>query len=260
MSDRTPPATAAGSTAQARSSDRTSQARSFGMAADVYERARPSYPAAALDWLLPAGARRVLDLGAGTGKLTRLLAARGLDVVAVEPTEGMRREFGRVLPDVPVLDGTAEDVPLPDASVDAVLVAQAWHWVDPAVAAPEVGRVLRPGGTLGLLWNVRDASVDWVAELDRTLPRAGEEQLRSLAPVVGGPFGPVERFDVPWSQEVTVAELLDYTSSRSWVITLPPDERQAVLDDVRGLAEARLAAAGELVVPYITRCSRTRLR
>jgi len=237
---------------------RRAQSRSFGAAAAAYERGRPSYPAAALDWLLPAGTHRVVDLGAGTGKLTRSLVARGLDVVAVEPTEGMRAQFRAVLPGVELVEGTAEDVPLPDASADAALAAQAWHWVDPRRAAPEVARVLRPGGTLGLLWNVRDASVPWIARLDRLLPQAGEEHLRSMAPVVGPPFGLVERHDVPWTQEVSLEELMDLTASRSWVITLEEPQRSAVLADVRTQALARLDEVGVLEMAYVTRCSRTR--
>jgi SAM-dependent methyltransferase len=120
------------------------RAASFGAAADAYERARPSYPEAAIDWLLPRSARRILDLGAGTGKLTRQIRARGVDVVAVEPSEGMRTRFSRGLPDVPVFAGSAEAIPLEDASVDAVVVGQAWHWFDPARAVPEVARVLNP--------------------------------------------------------------------------------------------------------------------
>ncbi len=108
--------------------------------------------------------------------------ARGLDVVAVEPTPGMRETFSRVLPDVEVLDGTGESIPLADASVDAVLMAQAWHWVDPDTAAPEVARVLRPGGRLGLLWNVRDAGVDWIARLDRLLPGPGRSSSAASPP------------------------------------------------------------------------------
>src|SRR6201986_3186482 len=151
-------------------------ATSFGAPPAAYERGRPPYPPEALDWLLPPGARRVLDLGAGTGKLTRELAGRGLDVVAVEPLGGMRAELSRVLPDTPVLEGSAEHIPLPDGSVDAVLAAQAWHWVTPERAAPEVARVLRPGGTLGLVWNERDEEVPWVAELSQIV----EEQGRRL--------------------------------------------------------------------------------
>lgn len=241
------------------------QARSFGAAAAAYERGRPTYPDAALDWLLPPGTRRVLDLGAGTGKLTRSLVARGLDVVAVEPTAGMREQFAEVLPDVELLDGTAEALPFPDAAdapdtgFDAVLLAQAWHWVDPATAAPEIARVLRPGGRLCLLWNVRDVSVDWIGRLDRSLPGAGEEGLGSLAPRVGPPFGPVERFDVSWSMPLTVEGLIDLTLSRSWVITLDEERRQTVLADVRSLASERLESVGHLEMDYVTRCSRATL-
>lgn len=233
------------------------RATSFGAVADAYERSRPSYPDEALDWLLPPGARRVLDLGAGTGKLTRSLVARGLEVVAVEPTPGMRAQFARVLPDVELLDGTGESIPLPDASVDAVLMAQAWHWVDPDTASPEVARVLRPGGRLGLLWNVRDAGVDWIARLDRLLPGPGEEQLGSLAPRVAAPFGPVERYDVRWSDPVSVESLLDLTRSRSWVIALDEEHRDRVLEDVRAQARAHLEETGTLALEYVTRCSRT---
>ena len=233
------------------------RATSFGAVADAYERSRPSYPDEALDWLLPPGARRVLDLGAGTGKLTRSLVARGLEVVAVEPTPGMREQFARVLPDVELLDGTGESIPLPDAGVDAVLMAQAWHWVDPDTASPEVARVLRPGGRLGLLWNVRDAGVDWIARLDRLLPGPGEEQLGSLAPRVAAPFGPVERYDVRWSDPVSVESLLDLTRSRSWVIALDEEHRDRVLEDVRAQARAHLEETGTLALEYVTRCSRT---
>ena len=121
-------------------------AASFGQAADVYERGRPSYPAEAVEWLLPLGARHVVDLGAGTGKLTRVLLPRASQVTAVEPSEGMRAALEQAVPEARSLAGSAESMPLDDASVDAVFVAQAWHWVDPRAAVPEVARVLRPGG------------------------------------------------------------------------------------------------------------------
>ena len=131
--------------------ERQRQAASFGAAAEAYERGRPEYPPAALDWLLPAGARDVLDLGAGTGKLTRQLVARGLNVVAVDPSGGMLEQLRAAVPGVPAMIGRAEEIPLQDGVVDAVLVAQAWHWVDPERAPREVARVLRPGGRLGLV-------------------------------------------------------------------------------------------------------------
>src|SRR5262249_1080961 len=131
---------------------RPARAVSCGAVADAYERGRPPYPPEAIDWLLPAGAARVLDVGAGTGKLPRQLAGRGLDVTAVEPSEGMRAQLRRAVPGVRALAGTAERIPLPDRSVAAVLVAPALHWVDPAAAVPEVARargVPEGGGVLG---------------------------------------------------------------------------------------------------------------
>ena len=130
--------------------DLAAMAASFDQAADVYEKSRPGYPSEAVDWLLPAGAKTVLDLGAGTGKLTRALTARGLDVIAVDPSPKMLDQLRDAVPEAIVREGTAEDIPIADASLDAVLVAQAWHWVDQDLALPSVARVLKPGGTLGL--------------------------------------------------------------------------------------------------------------
>jgi SAM-dependent methyltransferase len=234
------------------------RAASFGAAADAYERARPSYPEAAIDWLLPAGARRILDLGAGTGKLTRHFKARGLDVVAVEPSEGMRAQLSRGLPDVPVFAGSAERIPLEDASVDAVVVGQAWHWFDPARAVPEVARVLRPGGWLGLIWNIRDRRDPWMDAFSGLEPEHDNSEADSASPRVGPPFGPVERFDLPWRQSTTAEALIDLLASRSYVIVLPEAERAALLTRVRGFLATDPSTAGraEISVPYVTRCSR----
>jgi SAM-dependent methyltransferase len=237
--------------------DRAAHARSFGSVASRYERGRPPYPPQAVDWLLPEDAHRVLDLGAGTGKLTRELAGRGLEVTAVDPSTGMLAELRRALPDVRAHIGTAERIPLPDDAVDVVLVAQAWHWVDPARAVPEVARILSPGGRLGLIWNLRDEREDWVGRLGRILDSA--ERRRALD--VGPPFGPVEVRDFPWSHRIGPDQLLDLVASRSRVILLPSDERAAVLAQVRQLLATHPALVGRALIdlPYVTQCARTTL-
>lgn len=243
-------------------SDRMAQASSFGAAAAAYERGRPSYPPQAIEWLVPTSTRRALDLGAGTGKLTRQLSERGLDVVAVEPSAGMREQLTRTLPAVPVLAGFAEDIPLTDHSVDAVVVAQAWHWIDPDRAIPEVARVLTPGGQLGLVWNTRDEREDWVAQLGRILHPHGAPATSGVGvDAITAPFGTVEHYTVEWHNRLTPTELLDLVASRSYVITLPPSDQSALLAEVHVLLENHpaLADTDEIAMPYVTHCFRTRL-
>jgi SAM-dependent methyltransferase len=211
--------------------------------------------------LLPDGQVRVLDLAAGTGKLTRQIAARGLEVVAVEPSEAMRNELDQALPGVRALAGSAEEIPVDDGSVDVVLVAQAWHWVDTRRAVREVARVLSPGGRLGLVWNVRDEREDWVAQLGAVMHRGVVEETNTTDPPVGPPFEPIERLDVEWTYNLNRQTLLDLVNSRSYIITLPDDQRAKLLDDVRELLDRHPALAGraEIGMPYTTRCSRTQL-
>lgn len=237
-------------------------AGSFGAAAAEYERGRPGYPAEALDWLLPNGVRRVLDLGAGTGKLTRPLLELGLEVVAVEPLPQMRAELTRVLPTIEALAGTAESIPLPAGAVQAVLVAQAWHWVDVDRAVPEMARVLSPGGQLGLMWNERDDREDWVAELGRITRLRPDLEMDYDTVRVGAPFGPLERTEIAWTHHLDRDALVDMVASRSYVITAPSHERAKVLKDVRILLDTHPALSGtaDLALPYITHCFRTRVR
>ncbi len=142
------------------------KATSFGSVADSYDRVRPGPAAAALDWLVPAGCEVAVDLAAGTGLFTRALLGRAARVVAVEPDARMREVLARRSPGVDVREGRGEAMPLPDASADAVFVSTAWHWLDLPRAVPEIARVLRPGGRLGVIWTSRDRDEDWVAELD----------------------------------------------------------------------------------------------
>ncbi len=208
---------------------------SFGAAAEAYERGRPGYPDQAVDFCLPAGARRVLDLGAGTGKLTRILLARGLEVVSVEPDPGMRALIPVA---AKVLAGTAEEIPLPDASVDAVLVGQAFHWFDPERALPEMARVLRPGGRVGVLWNALDDRVEWVHAVcdvigmqDR-VSQAGHEAPWTGVPGLADPEGLLVEHLPPSDLE----RLVDNIASRSQVIVRPEAERADIIQRVRELA------------------------
>lgn len=237
--------------------DRGTHANSFGPAAEIYERGRPSYPDAALDWLLPVGNPRVVDLGAGTGKLTRQIHDRGLSVTAVEPSSQMLDQLRRSVPGVPAVLGSAEQIPLPDDAADVVLVAQAWHWVDPARAVPEVARVLSPGGRIGLLWNVRDERAGWVRRLDEII--GGPEQTRDSA--VGAPFGPAETARFEWTELIGPERLIDMVASRSAVILLAPDERAALLGEVRRLIATHPSLVGrtEFGLPYVTECTRATL-
>lgn len=219
-------------------SDNWSERRvAFGPAAAAYAAGRPSYPADAIRWALPDGARTVLDLAAGTGKLTERLLELGLDVHAVEPLAEMRAAIAAAAHPV---DGTAEAIPLPDASVDAVTVGQAFHWFDPPAALAEMHRVLRPGGTIGLFWNLLDDSVGWVAEFADAI--AAEERASVITdeppPIwtgvdgLGEPERRIFRHDEPYDEERLVA----YLVSRSQVILLPDDERAAMIDRVRAVA------------------------
>ena len=230
---------------------------SFGSQAAAYERARPGYPPEAVDAALPPGARAVVDLGAGTGKLTRSLIARGLDVVAVEPDPGMRARLAAAVPGARLLAGTAEALPLPDASIDAVLVAQAWHWVDPVRAVPEIARVLRPGGRLALLWNIRDERVPWVGALSRLLRRTAPAPTDTAMdqPVLGPPFGAPQRHDVAWTHRLGRDGVLDLVTSRSYVIALPEGGRAAVVDQVRDLLDDHPDLAGRDVVDLAYLCT-----
>ena len=243
--------------------NRTSeQANSFGREVGAYDSARPGYPDAAVDWLVPAHASTVLDIGAGTGKFTRSLVLRGLGTIAVEPDLSMRQKLVESLPTVQALGGTAEAIPLPDDCVDAVTVAQAWHWMDHPVATAEIARVLRPGGTLGLVWNIRDESVPWVKRLSDIIGSSDAERFVGGTFSVGEPFGPLEDAQFEWANTIDVESLVQLVESRSSIITATDDERAATLIAVRELAasDPALAGRGTFELPYRTHCFRTVLR
>jgi SAM-dependent methyltransferase len=232
----------------------------FSRVHEEYERARPLYADAALDWAfaqLAIPPRTVLDLGAGTGKLTRSLVPRAGEVIALEPLAAMRGVLERELPGVRTLDGQAEAIPLADGSVDAVFAGQAFHWFRAQEAIGEAARVLRPQGSLVLVVNrVRRGEAAWFDAVRELMPRSsaahpgsGWRELLALD----------ERFDEPRTHgdphdhRLPPDEVITYLRSHSSVAVLPPDEQSAALDRARALlAEHGLAGEQELVLPYTT--------
>jgi SAM-dependent methyltransferase len=237
------------------------RARSFGSVAREYAALRPGYPADAVRFMLGDAPRRVLDLGAGTGLLTELLVGAGHEVVAVDPSVEMLAELTERLPQVTALVGTAEDLPLPDDDIDAVVAGQAAHWFDPAPAAREIRRVLRPGGVVGLIWNARDQRVPWVGALDELL--AGETCDHNADQTV------VERFvrelaaresvlESGIVQTVSPEQVVAGIGTRSYVATMDPLARAAFLDRVRELLAGHPDTRGRAVLdlPYLTAAHR----
>ena len=240
---------------------------SFGAAAQSYAEYRPDYPADAVRWCVtPAGrdigSLRVLDLGAGTGKLTALLARLGADVTAVEPDPAMLAELRRLLPAARALAGSAEQIPLPDGSVDAVLCGQSLHWFSLERALPEIARVLVPGGTLGALWNSDDDRVEWVAGLQEAAEGAAAPSLtrrRSEAAGWGsdqfGPdlFAPAERGEFRNAQRLTAHALVSLIETHSRVLIMEQGERDRLLAKIRAyLASRPETAGGEFELPMVT--------
>jgi SAM-dependent methyltransferase len=216
--------------------------RSFGGVADEYDRLRSGPSAEALDWLLPQGANDVLEIGAGTGILTRLLAERVGHLTAVEPDERMRTVLAAGDPRVEVLAGQAEEVPADPSSIDVVIAQSAWHWVDEARAVPEVARVLRSGGRLSLVWTGPDRSVDWMRSLwaggiifspeDKSDVDSRRKRRHLVSVDAGGasPFLQPETQLFHWTRSMSKADLVALSATYSAVITLDEDARRAHLD------------------------------
>jgi SAM-dependent methyltransferase len=234
------------------------RALSFGAAAARYDELRPGYPEEALRWPLGERPVRVVDLGAGTGILTRAVRALGHEVIAVEPDDQMRACLAAASPEVTVLAGRAEQIPLPDGSVDAAVAGQAYHWFDPVPSQAEVARVLRPGGVFAPLWNRRDESVAWVAALsaisdDDTAGRGIREpvpKIRSFGPA----YGPVERRIFPHTTRHDVDTLVGLVSTRSYYLTAAPERQRELERRVRDLCATHPDLAGRRTfdLPYQT--------
>jgi SAM-dependent methyltransferase len=245
---------------------------SFGAVAAAYAEHRPDYAPAAVRWALEAApGPRVLDLGAGTGKLTATLVALGAEVIAVEPDPAMLTELRRALPDVRALPGSAEAIPLPGSSIDAVLAGNALHWFDMAIAGPEIARVLVPRGILAGLWNVMDNRVDWVAGLERISGSAAVGPRDTLGswraatadmhvPDIGvARFGSPAQAEFSHGQRRTVDSLVATIATRAGLLVMPEQEREATLGRIRAfLASRPETARGEFTLPMLTGVLRVR--
>jgi len=228
---------------------------SFGRRAADYDRFRPAYPGAAVEWALGPVSRRVIDLGAGTGLMSEVLLECGHHVVAVEPDEGMRtqlttRNGGRV----EAVAGSAESIPVEDGTFDAIVVAQAFHWFDLPTALPELARVLRPRGVLVIVWNVRDDDVDWVEQMSRIVGRVDarsgnrDEGVPQIAPW----FEPAEQATFSYHQHLDAVSLERLVDTYSYVALSPA--RDEILQQIRDLTSEHPSLAGRasFTLPYVT--------
>jgi SAM-dependent methyltransferase len=233
-------------------------ARSFGAVAAAYERGRPGYPADAVRWLVGRDAASVLEVGAGTGKLTAELVAQGHDVLATEPDENMLALLRERLPSTRAALATAEELPAGDRSIDVVVAAQAFHWFDHDKALPEIARVLKPGGVLALAWNFRDDKIPWVRRLGDLI--GTQEQLSDPADVIAASrlFEPTESERFKHWQDINRDSVVDLVLSRSNISTLPDDEREAKLAEVVAFYDDFGRGYDGMQLPYVTHCFRAR--
>ncbi|MFC6042068.1 class I SAM-dependent methyltransferase [Nocardioides hankookensis] len=236
-------------------SDQPSPARSFGSVADAYDRGRPGYPAEAARWLVGDEPVTVLEIGAGTGKLTEALVAVGHDVHATDPDDAMLAVLRTRLPDVPTSVAGAEELPAADASYDVVVAGQAFHWFDLDRALPEIARVLRPGGRLALVWNERDEQIPWVRKLGRII--GTQEQLRSADPLVESVhFDEIESESFRHWQLIDRDSVQDLALSRSNLAVMDDAARQAKLAEVLALYDDYGRGMDGMQLPYLASCFR----
>jgi SAM-dependent methyltransferase len=258
--------------------EKATKAASFGGVASHYERFRPGPPLAALEWVVPGHVERMVDLGAGTGALTRLLVDRADEVVAVEPDARMRWVLTEEVPGARAVEGRGESIPLGDSCVDAVFASSSWHWMDPLPTLREVGRVLRRDGLLGVMWSGPDPEGPFVSQARALL--AGREQTSSSAPdapagdgvaglIMGDARRPESTLSIPegvgfgqpeqraftWDVALNADEIIGMLGTFSWFITMAEETRTRVLNEVRRLLREMLGVEGVVTIDVQFRCS-----
>ena len=234
--------------------------------ADDYDRTRPSPPDEALDWLVPENCDIAVDIAAGTGLFTRALQRRARQVIAVEPDDRMRAVLAARSPGVRAVAGRGEAIPVPDASADGVFISSAWHWLDPGQAVPEIARVLRDGGRLGVIWTSRDRRADWVAELGMSgRPRdgwqgdsAGPRPRRPHEVTLpdDAPFEHISSASFEFTRTMPVDDAVGWLATYSGLITAPAGEREARLARAREALLRRASGDGMIEFPMRSRCWR----
>jgi len=234
-------------------------AHSFGGVAEAYERGRPTYPVEAVRWMLGDHPQTVLELGAGTGKLTRVAADLGHDVHATDPDQAMLRILEREVPAVRTAQAGAEEIPLGDASVDAVIAGQAFHWFDLDRALPEIARVLRPGGRICLVWNYRNEKIPWVRRLGTIIGTQEQETDPAQALIFSELFGFVEDHQFTHWQRIDRESIQDLVLSRSNVAVLDEAGRAAKLAEVLAFYDEYGRGMDGMQLPYVTHCYRADL-
>ena len=267
--------------------DKAVRAGSFGKVATHYERFRPGPPEAAVDWLLPDHVNRVVDLGAGTGALTRLLVGRADEVLAVEPDDRMRSVLVEEVPGITALKGRGESMPVPDGTVDAVLASSSWHWMDPIPALHEVGRILVPGGILGAVWSGPDPEGPFLVQARALLAGGGGEgegaeadndgtsETNELSEFIlgdgsrpsstleippGVPFAQPDHEIFQWDVPLNADDLIGLLGTFSWIILMPEDQRNRVVAEARRVLNEVLGIVGDVTVDVAFRAEAYRSR
>jgi SAM-dependent methyltransferase len=261
--------------------ERLARSSSFGEIASQYERFRPGPPQEAVDWILPPGAKKVVDLGAGTGALSRVLISKVADLFAIEPDDRMRAVLAQEVPAVTTLSGRGESMPLPDASVDAVVASSSWHWMEPVSALNEVARVLVPGGVLGALWSGPDPDGAFAVQaqtmmqqvslgsegagadddLGALVTREGSRSAdQSLKIPFGLPFDQPELKIFAWKVALNADELVGLLGTFSWIILLSDERKERIFTEARRLLKEVLGVEGDVTIDVDFRCEAWKTR